>query len=55
MAAKRRKASKPRKPRDLPVSTGKARGVRGGVTRTTLTSLAPPAPPGGPIPIPYPN
>jgi hypothetical protein len=55
MAARRRKASKPRKPKDLPVSETKSRGVRGGTIRKTPTSLAPPAPPGGPIPIPYPN
>lgn len=47
---------RPRKPKDLAVTRGGARRVKGGAVRKPGgPRLTPPAPPSGPVPIPYPN
>ena len=52
MKSKRRS----RKPKDLTVTRGGARRVKGGaVGKTGAPNLSPPSPPSGPVPIPYPN
>jgi hypothetical protein len=41
-------------PKDLPVTRGGARRVKGGAKKVGGPSLTPPSPPSGPLPIPYP-
>jgi hypothetical protein len=46
---------RPRKPKDLPVTRGGTRRVKGGaIKKVGGPSLTPPSPPSGPLPIPYP-
>ena len=50
---KRRKGS--RKAKDLTITRGPARRVKGGaIPKTGGPRLSPPSPPSGPVPIPYP-
>jgi hypothetical protein len=51
-----KKKQRSRKAKDLAVTRGRARRVKGGaVSKTGGSQLSPPSPPAGPIPIPYPN